>query len=479
MVKQAPTPGRLAVMVGFAVSCFLLLLFLWVSFGGPVPLQPKGYRAQIAFPEAAQLAPQADVRVAGVKVGRVVSHARDPAGNGTLATIELDPRYAPLAADARAMLRTKAILGETYVELTLGSRDGPRVPDGGRLDNRRVGDVVQLDEILDTFDPYTRRAFRTWQQSLARGVRDRGQDLNDAFGTLPRFARSAGDLLEVLDEQRAALRGLVRNTGVVMAALTDRETQLRALVQNTDTVFSAIAKQSDAWAQTWQIMPTFLRESRLTFDRLGRFAHDTDPLIDELRPAIDDLGPTLRSVHDLAPDLEALFVRLRPLIDISRTSLPATRDVLDGLRPMLGALGPWLEELNPILAWVGMNQTTLSDLFANLGSSTAARTKSGDPRAVGHYLRQIGPIGTESVAFYPTRLPSNRGNAYFNPLSLISPELARTGIQASFDCDNAGGEKPEPGGVPPAPACRTQKPIDHRGTLSRFPRIERDDYAKP
>jgi ABC-type transporter Mla subunit MlaD len=353
------------------------------------------------------------------------------------------------------------------------------VPDGGRLANRRVGDVVQLDEILDTFDPYTRRAFRTWQQSLAQGVRHRGRDLNDAFGTLPGFARSAGDLLEVLDEQRAALRGLVRNTGVVMGALTDRETQLRALVENTDTVFSAIARQSDAWAQTWQAMPTFLRQSRLTFDRLGRFARDTDPLIDELRPAIDDLGPTLRSVGHLAPDLRTLFVRLRPLIDISRTSLPATRDVLDGLRPMLASLGPWLEELNPILAWVGENQTTLSDLFANLGSSTAARTPSGDPRAVGHYLRQIGPVGTESVAFYPTRLPSNRGNAYFNPLSLISPELAKTGIQASFDCDNAGGEKPEPGGVPPAPACRTQKPREYRGTVARFPHIQRDDYSKP
>jgi virulence factor Mce-like protein len=478
MIKQAPTRGRLAVMAVFTVSCFALLLFLWSSFGGPIPLQPKGYRVQVAFPEAAQLAPQADVRVAGVRVGRVTGTVRDPRGNRTLATIQIDPRYAPVAADSRATLRTKAILGETYVELTLGSTDGPRVPDGGRLANRRVGDVVQLDEILDTLDPYTRRAFRTWQQSLARGVRGRGRDLNDAFGTLPGFARSAGDLLEVLDEQRAALRGLVRNTGVVMGALTDRATQLRALVQNTDTVFSAIARQSDAWAQTWQVMPAFLRQSRLTFDRLGRFAHDTDPLVRELKPAIDDLGPTLRSVRAFAPDLKSLVVRMRPLIDISRTSLPATRDVLDGLRPMLGALGPWLEELNPLLAWIGQSQTTLTDMFANLGTSTAAKTKSGDPRAVGHYLRQIGPIGTESVAFYPTRLPTNRGNAYINPLSLISPELAKLGIGASFDCDNAGGDRPA-GGVPPAAACRTQKPFDYLGGPKRFPHIVRDDYSKP
>ena len=36
MQKQAPTVGRMLVMVGFALSCFGLLLFLWLAFGGPI-----------------------------------------------------------------------------------------------------------------------------------------------------------------------------------------------------------------------------------------------------------------------------------------------------------------------------------------------------------------------------------------------------------------------------------------------------------
>ena len=58
-------------MVVFALSCFGLLLFLWLSFGGPVPLKPKGYRVTVNFPEATTLAQEADVRVAGVPIGRV------------------------------------------------------------------------------------------------------------------------------------------------------------------------------------------------------------------------------------------------------------------------------------------------------------------------------------------------------------------------------------------------------------------------
>src|SRR3954464_14544612 len=115
MQKQAPTFGRLLTMVLFALSCFGLLLFLWLSFGGPVPLKPKGYRVQVAFPEATQLGLEADVRVAGVSIGKVRQKELDPAGNRTLATLELDRRYAPIRSDAKAILRQKTLLGETYV----------------------------------------------------------------------------------------------------------------------------------------------------------------------------------------------------------------------------------------------------------------------------------------------------------------------------------------------------------------------------
>src|SRR3954470_7284282 len=107
MQKQAPTFGRIVVMALFALSCFGLLVFLWLSFGGTVPLKPQGYRVKVLFPNAVQLAAQGDVRVAGVPVGRVVKVERAPGGKGTLTTIQLDNGYAPLSSDARAMLRSK------------------------------------------------------------------------------------------------------------------------------------------------------------------------------------------------------------------------------------------------------------------------------------------------------------------------------------------------------------------------------------
>ena len=108
------------------------------------------------FPEATQLADEADVRVAGVSIGKVRELDLDGPGNATVATLEIKPSYAPVSSDARAMLRQKTLLGETYVELTTGSQTAKPLADGGRLSTRRVKATVELDEILDTLDPYTR-----------------------------------------------------------------------------------------------------------------------------------------------------------------------------------------------------------------------------------------------------------------------------------------------------------------------------------
>ena len=139
MNKQVPSLGKLLVMVGFALSCFGLLLFLWLAFGGSTPLKPKGYRFHVQFNEATQLAHEADVRISGVPVGKVKDIQTNEQTGRSDATIELEDSYAPLPEDAHAILRQKTLLGETYVELTPGTPGKPTVPENGRL-----ATVVQL-----------------------------------------------------------------------------------------------------------------------------------------------------------------------------------------------------------------------------------------------------------------------------------------------------------------------------------------------
>src|SRR6202012_263214 len=101
MQKRAPTLGNMLVIVLFVLSCFGLLLFLWESFGGPLPLKSKGYRFTVAFPKSLAPADQSDVRISGVDAGHVVTLKLGEDGRNH-ATIELAPKYAPIRRDMHA-----------------------------------------------------------------------------------------------------------------------------------------------------------------------------------------------------------------------------------------------------------------------------------------------------------------------------------------------------------------------------------------
>src|SRR5213596_3420728 len=170
-------------MAGFALSCFGLLLFLWLAFGGPIPLSPKGYQFQTSFGEATQLAKEADVRISGVSVGKVKEIKTQSNGRSNV-LIEVNEKYAPIPVDTKAILRQKTLLGETYVELTPGDKSSGMLKEDGTLPQSQVSPTVELDEIFRAFDRKTRDAFRTWFQSQAASFRGRGQDVNDALGNL-------------------------------------------------------------------------------------------------------------------------------------------------------------------------------------------------------------------------------------------------------------------------------------------------------
>jgi phospholipid/cholesterol/gamma-HCH transport system substrate-binding protein len=463
MQKQAPSVGRILIAIGFTLSCFGLILFLWIAFGGPIPLKPESYRFVAYFPEATTLLPESEVRIGGVSVGKVKAVELAPPDkrvNGrdtTEAEIEIEPEFAPISEDARAILRQKTLLGETYVELTSGTEPGDQsapvslgaaanvsdakadsvepIEEGGTLGVGQTQEATQIDEIFNALDEETRAAFQRWQANAALAIRDRGLDFNDALGNLGPFLTDASDVVELLERQRAALQGLVRDTGATFEALTAHEDALAGAIVGSRNTFEGLASEERALAETFQILPTFERESRLTFERLDAFRENAHPLVRELIPVARDLSPTLADVRRLSPDLRNLFVDVDELNRASRRGLPALRGVLDGLAPVLDRLDPFLANLNPVLRFLAFHRENVTDFlgapgFAHAGALPAS---SGDP-APEHMLRIISNVSTESFSIWPSRLATNRGNSYLAPGALS--RIATDGVFPNFDCKN-------------------------------------------
>jgi virulence factor Mce-like protein len=501
MQKRAPTLGNMLVIILFVLSCFGLLLFLWESFGGPLPLKPKGYRFTAAFPKSLALAEQSDVRISGVDIGHVVALKTGSDGR-THATLEIAGRYAPVRSNMHAILRQKTLLGETYVQLIPEAPNAPFLRDGGQLADSQVEPSVTLDGILSAFDPKTRLAFQVWQQAVAEGINGRGEQINADFATLEPFVEHANSLVGVLASQEGAVRALVHNTGVVFDALASRDHQLEGLIVNGERTFHAAAEGSQAFADAFRALPTFETKSRVALKEIDRFATDASPFLDEFRTVELKLSPVLDAAKPFAPTFDNFLTSLGPLTKAAKTGLPDVGKTLDLTTTQLESFRPVLHNLDPFLQYAGEYVPELQAFFANFTAATQAKSQDSNLAVNGigrgpqvHYLRTMQVLGPESLALYPQRIGTDRSNPYFKPGAFRS--LGNGGLQvfSNSSCSNpvpsvSGpanetisqslieqiiqfkvANAPESPNQVPAPACNQQGPLTFNGQTSQFPHV--------
>lgn len=412
MSKKAPTLTQMTVIVLFTLSCFGLLLYLWLAFGGPTPLLAKSYQIKVPFPEATQLASQSDVRISGVSVGKVKGLDLTEDGHRTLATVQLEPEFGPMPADTRAIVRAKTLLSEAYVELTPGDPEGPELEDGGILPEAQVVRSIQLDEIMRTFDPDTREAFQTWMQHSAAGIDQQGLAFSNALGNLQPMFSEFDDILRTLDAQGAAVKHLFRDGARSFRALSREPGQLRGMITNFNEVFATTAERNQQIEEMFRAFPTFLDESRATSQRFADFAENADPLMRQLTPAAAELSGTFQQFGRFAPEMEGFVEGAKPVIERAPQAFTSAETLFrDDFPRVLRAIPPFFHGMNPLVETIDQYKRELAGFLGNLSASTQGVTSGLGT----HYLRVVPMLSAEGLATFPSRLQFNRNNAYVKP----------------------------------------------------------------
>lgn len=413
MNKQAPSIGQLITIAGFALSCFGLLLFVWVAFGGPTPLAASGYHLKMPMVQIGQLAEQSEVKISGVGIGHVTSIdlGENEQAADAIVTLEIDPEFAPVPKDTRAILRAKSLLGEAYIELTPGDKRDGMLPDGGKLPPAQVAKSVQLDEIFRTFDEKTREDFKQGAIDNAIATSGRGGTLNQTLGVLPGTLSEVTDVLTVLNQQEEDLSKLIKNTGVVFDALSKRQGQLSGMIRNTNTVFQTTAAREQELKEFFRVFPTFLRESRATQERLGDFSEFATPVVNKMVPVAKQLSPTFKASAALAPESKRLYKSLKPVIRKAPKAFPSLRAFLDRDAPTLLARVPdYFAEYNPFLQAAGYYRKELAAFLGNAAAATNATSPTGMGQV--QYVRAVVNLGPGTATAVPSPLSTTRTNPY-------------------------------------------------------------------
>ncbi|TDD39755.1 MCE family protein [Actinomadura sp. KC06] len=288
--ERNPVPIGLS---GFAVIIVLVVLAMNLE---SIPLISGGDTHTAAFKEAAGLKKDEEVRIAGVKVGKVTDLELD--GDRVKVTFKVDDGVR-LGDRTEASIKIKTVLGAHYLALTprgkgrLG-RNIPIerthvpfevVPAISEL-SRRVGaiDVQQVaksfDVLSETFknSPEEVRASLQGLRRLSNTVASRDDQLHELAGKAKDvsklladrnqdFAKLVADgdrVLQAVQARRAVIHQLLVNTVAlsqqVNALISENEKQLRPMLDNLAKVNRVLLKNQDNLDRILQLFAPFARQ---------------------------------------------------------------------------------------------------------------------------------------------------------------------------------------------------------------------------
>jgi ABC-type transporter Mla subunit MlaD len=382
---------RAAAIASVLIAASALAVF---ATGAAAP-PPGNYRVRAIFENAFSVIPGEDVKIAGVKVGKVDDLDVTPDQKAAVVLRIDKPGFKDFRRDAECTIRPQSLIGEKFVECTPtqpradGAKAPPPLPrirrGAGRgqylLPVSQTSRPVDLDLLANVVRLPERERLSIILNELGTALAGRGPELRRAVRNANPALKETDKVLAILGDQNRVLENLASDSDRIMAPLARDRAKTADFVDKASIVSAAAASRDTQLEQNIRRLPDFLRQLRPTMTRLGS-------LSDEMTPVLSDLDA-------VAPDLNRFVLQLGPF---SQAADPAIvrlgaasvvgRDALVKARPIVQDLGRFTSQARP--------------LSANLQSLlTSLRDTGGIERAMDYIFYQVAAInGFDSVSHY-------------------------------------------------------------------------------
>ncbi len=257
-----PFRERNPVIIG-AVSLAVLAALVLAAFRAQdLPLIGGGDTYYASFSEAGGLKPNDEVRIAGVRVGKV--ETVELAGDHVRVTFRVDGD-AEFGSETGAAIKVKTLLGAMF--LALQPAGSGQMDEGGEIPVERTSspyDVVeafsglaetseqidtdQFAQALTTLADLTRNTPEEFREALdgvsklSANVAEKDEQINQLLGNLEKVSK-------VLDARDQDIIGLMKDSDVLFRALVARRDAVHRLLVSTSTLskeLTALVEQSRA-----------------------------------------------------------------------------------------------------------------------------------------------------------------------------------------------------------------------------------------
>lgn len=385
---------KIAVLLAFCAVSIGIFYIFYRGAGGRLPFTHPSYEVSVRLPTGETLVPGSDVDEVGITVGRVEGVGRTPSGQADV-RFTLDKQFAPLTDNARVQVRTKTILGESYLAVYPGAGKSTVVPNNGRLPASAAENEVQLDQLLSTFDPATRQRLRADLATLSGSFAGRGQDLNQALAAAEPTFSSGATVMQVLAQQRQEVAGVTANASQLLQTLSSRGQALELLIRQAREAALAASARDTSIAEMVRRLPGVLRQAQRLSRPLATFGDVSTPVLANLARAATALTPAIDQLAPASASAQQFLHRLPPVLRVADPLLHQLSAFSAAAPALTHAVPPLLCQLNPALEYLKPYHRDIGGFFADMGMVNDEQDNLGR-----NMVQTLGAAGIHTLGVY-------------------------------------------------------------------------------
>ena len=262
----------------FLVGVVLFLAAVELTLG--LGLLHDRYPLFATFADVQGLDKGADVRLAGLRAGRVESMRID--GRHVVVKLAMD-HDVEVRADAIARLDFRALSGERFVSISLGTPTAPVAKPGDTIEGETpAGFTEVVDQLAGVAQSVTGLA-DSLRASSERLLSDLGDLVEENRGALGAMAQNVASITDKLDRGTGTL-GLLLNDPTLYTRATDALTDVQQSVRDLGQVAHGLAAGEGT---------------------LGKLLTQDDGLYSQMRDTLDDLSQTARNAQEITEGLRS------------------------------------------------------------------------------------------------------------------------------------------------------------------------------
>jgi phospholipid/cholesterol/gamma-HCH transport system substrate-binding protein len=278
----------------------------------------------------------ADLKVAGVRAGKIDDLRLDPKSHRALVDFEItQDGFGSLRKDVFCESRPQSLIGEYYIDCKPGKSDEKLKP-GATIPVAQTASTIPLDLVNNILRKPYRERLAIVLDELGIGVAGRAQDINDVIRRASPALRETDAVLDKLSRQNETLKQLITDADTVVGDLAANRKDVGRFVVETKNAASASAERREDLAAGIRRLPTFLRELRPTMADLGA--------------AADANTPALRNLDASAGQLATLLENVKPFSEATQDNLESLAEAARKGRPAVSAARPVVAELTKATA---------------------------------------------------------------------------------------------------------------------------------